>query len=150
MKLAEALQERSDLNKKIESLRNRLLYNATVQKGEKTAEDPKELKKLLDVCLSRLEELMIRINLTNCKTTVEGMNLTEMIAKKDTLLLKVSVYRNLVSEASRLTERVRGSEIKIISNVSVKELQEEVDQLSKEIRTLDNKLQAANWSTELL
>ncbi|MEO2800040.1 DIP1984 family protein, partial [Flavonifractor plautii] len=34
MKLAEALQERADLNRNIEQLKNRLSSNALVQEGE--------------------------------------------------------------------------------------------------------------------
>ena len=48
MKLAEALQERADLNRRIEQLRSRLLNNAMKQEGEEPSEDPKELLKELD------------------------------------------------------------------------------------------------------
>ena len=44
MKLAEALQERADLNRNIEQLKNRLNSNSLVQEGEKTVEDPGKLK----------------------------------------------------------------------------------------------------------
>ena len=43
MKLAEALQERADLNRQIEQLRSRLSHNAIVQEGEGPAEDPGDL-----------------------------------------------------------------------------------------------------------
>ena len=46
MKLAEALQERADLNRKIEQLQDRLSNNVLVQEGEQTAEDPEKLKEL--------------------------------------------------------------------------------------------------------
>ena len=39
MKLAEALQERADLNRNIGQLRERLRSNALVQEGENTVED---------------------------------------------------------------------------------------------------------------
>ena len=38
MKLAEALQERADLNRNIEQLKSRLNNNVLVQEGEKTAD----------------------------------------------------------------------------------------------------------------
>ena len=53
-------------------------------------------------------------------------------------------------EASSITGRARGTEIKIVATLKVTELQKEVDKLSKEIRLLDNSLQATNWSTELI
>ena len=61
MKLAEALQERADLNKKIEQLSMRLSINATVQEGEKPAEDPAELIKEMEICTARLEDLIAKI-----------------------------------------------------------------------------------------
>ena len=65
MKLAEALQERADLNRRIEQLRSRLDSNALVQEGEKPAEEPEQLLRELDGCVERLEELMAKINRTN-------------------------------------------------------------------------------------
>lgn len=150
MKLAEALQERADLNRMIESLRVRLMNNALVQEGEEPAEDPVLLKRELDASIERLQELMRRINLTNCETQVDGESLTGIIAKKDSLLLKVSVYRDMVDAASRTVSRARNTEIRIISTLPVSELQATADELAKEIRLLDNKLQEWNWKTELL
>ena len=40
MKLAEALQERADLNRRIADLRSRLAANATVQEGESPPKTP--------------------------------------------------------------------------------------------------------------
>ena len=82
MKLAEALQERADLNRRIAQLNNRLSCNATVQEGEQPAENPSELLKELDSCIDRLEELICRINLTNCQTVTDSKTLTEQIAHR--------------------------------------------------------------------
>ncbi len=54
MKLAEALQERADLNRAIEQLHSRLDSNSLVQEGETPAEDPNSLKRELDSSLERL------------------------------------------------------------------------------------------------
>ena len=43
MKLAEALQERADLNRRIEQLNARLYRNSKVQQGRNPEEDPAEL-----------------------------------------------------------------------------------------------------------
>lgn len=149
MKLAEALQERADLNRRIEQLRARLLNNALVQEGESTAESPEELLKELDGCISRLEELIAKINLTNCRTTVDGRSLTELIAQKDTLAVKIASYRDLIDFASRIAQRATRSEIKIMSAVDVKSLQKKVDEMSKRLRLIDNTIQQTNWTTEL-
>ncbi len=149
MKLAEALQERADLNRRIEQLRIRLANNALVQEGEAPAESPNELIRELDGCISRLEKLMAEINLTNCKTTVGGKTLTELIAEKDALTLKISHYRSLIDAASRVVPRATRSEIKIVSAVDVHELQKKTDEMSKQLRLLDNTIQQTNWTTEL-
>ena len=150
MKLAEALQERADLNRRIEQLRYRLTMNATVQEGEKPAEEPNELIKELDACVARLGELIARINLTNAKIEIEGKTLTELIAKRDALNLKLSVYRDLVSGASNVVSRATRSEIKILPTVNVKKLQKQVDDMSKELRLTDNAIQQANWVNDLM
>lgn len=68
MKLAEALQLRSDLQKRMEQLASRLYDNATVQEGESPAEDPVVLLEEYEGCARQLEDLMARINRTNCET----------------------------------------------------------------------------------
>ena len=150
MKLAEALQERADLNRNIEQLSGRLTSNALVQEGETTAEDPNELLKQLDTAAARLEELMARINLTNCKTLSDGVSITELIAKKDCLRLKLNTYKTLAYEASQTARRASRTEIKVMSAVDVRKLQKTVDKLSAELRQTDNAIQALNWNTELL
>ena len=149
MKLAEALQERADLNRKIQQLRSRLSNNVLVQEGEKTSEDPAELMKELDSSIKRLQFLMAKINLTNCSTEKDGMTLTEIIAKRDALTMKLDAYKDVVYQASRNTDRARHSEIKILSAIDVSELQKKVDKMSAELRKLDNLLQETNWTTEL-
>ena len=150
MKLAEALQERADLNRRIQQLQQRLGNNAIVQEKEKPIEDPKNLLVELDRCVAELEDIIARINLTNCRTQVEGKTLTEHLARRDTLKLKLGAYRDLAYRASQVGQRMSGREIKLFSAVDVPQLQREVDALSKELRLLDNAIQAANWSTELL
>ena len=150
MKLAEALQERADLSRNIEQLRCRLTNNAIVQEHEKPAEDPKALIRELDSSVIRLEELIRRINLTNCAVLSDGKTITELIAKKDALKMKISVYKDLAAAASQTARRARMTEIKILSTVDVKKLQKQIDDMSKELRITDNTIQALNWSTELL
>lgn len=150
MKLAEALQERADLNRKIEQLQDRLNNNVLVQEGEQTAEDPKKLKYELDSSTLRLADLIAHINQTNCTTIVEGQTLTALIAKKDTLSLKIRLYKEITSTASQTSYRARNTEIKIKSTISVADWQAEIDRMARELRLLDNQLQQSNWSTDLV
>ena len=82
MKLAEALQLRADLQKRMEQLAARLYDNATVQEGEAPAEDPVALLEEYEACAAQLEEMMARINRTNCETRTEAGTLTELLARR--------------------------------------------------------------------
>lgn len=150
MKLAEALQERADLNRRIEQLRVRITANALVQEGEKTAEDPAALLEELQACTERLCALIRAINRTNCETVTNGVSLTDLIAERDSKHVLLSVYHDAVDAASRAVSRATRSEIRILPALDVKALQEQADLLSKELRLLDNTLQEQNWKTELL
>ena len=57
MKLAEALQARSDLKKQLNQLEYRMSNNALVQEGEQPNEKPSELFKQYNDGLKQLEEL---------------------------------------------------------------------------------------------
>lgn len=98
-----------------------------------------------------MEHLICRINITNCNTLTNynNLTLTELIAKKDMLTLKINKYRDLVNNASNLISRVSRSEIKVISNVDVKKTQKQIDLMSKELRIIENIIQETNWLIEL-
>lgn len=150
MKLAEALQERADLSTRISILENRLMNNALVQEGEKPAEAPEELLAELDRCSEEMERLITAINLTNSSTVSDGMTVTGLIAKKDVLNRKLSIYRHFLMTASQTAQRATRSEIKILSTVNVREYQQKADGLAKRLRILENRIQQINWTTELI
>lgn len=150
MKLAEALQERADLNRNIEQLQSRLNNNVLVQEGEEPAEDPQKLKEMLDESIARLAYLIKCINQTNCQTIIDGKSLTELIAQKDALSLKIHVYKDIVYTAAQSVYRARNTEIKIKQTINVASWQAEIDQMAKNLRLLDNKLQENNWQTDLI
>ena len=150
MKLAAALQERADLNKKIADLRSRIEQVILVQEGEKPAEDPAKLITELEACINRLEHLMVAINRTNSQTVVDGQSLTEIIAKRDALQMKIGAYRDFAHEAITNTRRARNSEIKVIPVLKATDLQKKLDAYSKELRETDTLLQEKNWIFDLI
>lgn len=150
MKLAEALNLRADVQKRIASLKERLIRNSKVQEGDVPAEDPVMLLKELDGNIIELERLIKAINKTNSLTYIEGESITDIIAKRDALGLKLSVLRSFIDTASEKIDRYSNKEIKILSTVNVSEKQEEVDKLSKEYRLIDTKLQGLNWTIDLV
>lgn len=150
MKLAEALQERSDLAARIEQLRVRLSNNVLVQEDEKPAESPEMLLAELDRCIARSEELMTRINLTNASVTADGESITALLARRDCLKMKLSLWRDAVNTASQTARRATRSEIRIRSAIDVPALQKQIDSASRQLRETNNKIQAANWLNDLI
>ena len=116
MKLAEALNLRADLQRRIKQLRARLLKNAKVQEGDVPLESPHDLLAELDECVSQLEELISKINLVNARITDEsGVTMTELLARRDALAMKLSVLRDFADEAGEVVMRYGKSEIKVRS-----------------------------------
>ena len=151
MKLAEALILRADTQKRIEQIKQRLKANARTQQGEKPEEDPKKLLVELDALLRQLETLIKNINRTNSTAEFQsGVVLSDALAMRDVLMLKRNAYADLAQAASVRHDRVSRSEIKFVSTVEVAKLQKTVDDLSKQYRELDAKIQALNWLTELI
>ena len=100
MKLATALSERADIQRRLTQLMSRLNNNAKTQEGEEPAENPKQLLEELDNLLARLEWLMTRINLTNSRTISDGKTVTELLARRDCLAKRVNVMRSFLDAAS--------------------------------------------------
>lgn len=150
MKLAEALIERADLQRKIAMLRSRLENNAQVQEGTEPHEEPAALMKELDENIKRLEYLISRINYTNATVkTQNGSSIADLIVKRDMLSLKISALGDFLRTASSTVRRAMHTEIKILPAVNVKSLQDKIDKLSKELRLTDTEIQSNNWLTDL-
>jgi hypothetical protein len=151
MRLAEALIERKNINKTIDSLRNRLERVAKVQEGDSPSEDPLERLKALEENLEKLRSIIARINKTNLSVYLqEGTTLMEAIATRDTLALKRSILEDLAREATPARDRFTRTEIKFVPTVSVGGIRKEADKIAKEYRELDAQIQAKNWEAELI
>ena len=150
MKLASALAERADLQRRIAELSVRLNNNAKVQEGESPSEDPSMLLDELKKDFVRLEELIAHINKTNNETMSGDLSLTDLLAKRDCLKSRIGIMRDFLNKSSDKIARYSKTEIRILSTVPVADLQKELDSLSKELRQLDETIQGLNWTTELI
>jgi hypothetical protein len=153
MKLAEALVVRADLQKRIAQARDRLSRNALVQEGEEPAEDPEELLREAEAMLEELEGYVTRINRTNLAATLGdegGTTLTEALARRDVLGMRHGMLKALVGAASDRMPRYGRAEIRSVPTVEVRPLRLEMDRVAREMRELDTRIQAANWSTDLV
>ena len=149
MKLAEALSVRADLQRRISQLKSRLKDSSKIQEGDTPAEDVNDLYKELDDCLMQLDELTYRINNTNMQTVHEGETLTRMIARKDTLALRIFVMRDVLKHVIE-NDRYGRNEIKYIRTIDVPAFRKEMDAYAKKLRELDLKLQSLNWTVDLI
>lgn len=150
MKLSEALIIRSDLQKRVQQIKMRLLANAKVQEGDKTVENPIEILAELNQTLEDLANIIKRINLTNSKIFDGQKTMTELLADRDVLTTKISICQEFLNSARSKIDRYSNKEIKIISSVDVKAEQDKLDKLSKELRELDVKIQSLNWQSDLI
>jgi hypothetical protein len=163
MKLAEALIQRADRQRRLHELRDRLLRNAKVQEGDAPAEAPQALLAELDAAASDLERLIRAINATNLQTQLVDMagtaaevglgdeaTLTDALALRDVLRIRTSAYRDLAKAASVQQQRYSRSEVRFVSTVDVEVVQREADRLARHQRQLDAAIQATNWQADLL
>lgn len=150
MKLAEALIQRADCQKKIAQLRQRLNRSAKVQEGEQPPENPQELLVELENALADLTALIQRINRTNSNTPLENGTLSDALAQRDTLATRRSVLDSLIQEAAIIHNRYSRSEVRFVSTVDIAALQRQVDSASQAYRLLDSQIQALNWQVDLL
>lgn len=150
MKIAEALALRSDTQKRLEQLKQRLVKNARIQEGDAPEEDPVELQVELEKAARELTLLIQRINRTNAESRFGTGTLADALAERDVLKMRYNAYRELANAASTSQNRTTRSEVKFVSTVSVATIQRKADDLAKEYRELDTRIQEADWLTTLL
>ena len=151
MKLAEALAERSDYQNRIEEIKKRLIRSARVQEGEQPAEDTTELLAEGERVFARLQELISSINRANSQTAFDNeRTISDAIAERDVVGKRRDFLAGIADAAGTRQDRYSRSEVRFVATVSVGKLQTEVDQLAKQYRELDTRLQELNWKTELI
>lgn len=154
MTLGEALNRRSDLQKRIAQVKDRLGASVLAQEGDEPPERPEELLEELDSLCEELQSLIAQINHANAATKLPGgETVTEALARRDVLALRLSALRAVVREATNRggpLSRYSRSEIRMVRQVKVSDVQGQVDQLAKQRRELDALLQQHNWSTAMV
>ena len=66
------------------------------------------------------------------------------------LALQRTAYAELAQTAAIMHGRFTRSEVKYISTINVAETQKRADELAKNYRDLDARIQELNWQTELV
>jgi len=151
MKLGEALTLRSQLQARIQQLRERLKESALVQEGDKPPEDAAKLLAEFEDLATQVEKLIVQINHTNLATVLrDGRTLTDALAHRDVLALRLSVIRGVADVAGERQQRYGRAEIRTLATVDVGDLRRRSDELARERRELDVAIQETNWTTDLI
>lgn len=151
MKLAEALMLRADLQTRLQELRQRINSNAVVQEGEVPAENPQDLLRQVADITEQMAELVQKINRTNQATELEdGLSLGDALAIREMWITRQSIY-NQAAGAGTLNQYQYGrSQIKMQGTIDVPNVRQMADEAAREYRQLDARIQAKNWTTDLL
>jgi uncharacterized protein DUF6847 len=155
VKLAEGLALRADASRRIEQLRTRIVANARFQEGEEPAEDARALLAEAGAALDELEDLIRRINRTNAATRIgpEG-TITDALARRDVLRARHSIVTAAADAAAGKSQAGTGrqlrSELKMLAALPVAELRSQADDLARQVRELDVRIQQSNWEFDLM
>jgi hypothetical protein len=104
--------------------------------------------------LDELEDLIRRINRTNAATVIgaEG-TITDALARRDVLRASHSVVTAAADAAAGRNQgmgrRLR-SELKMLTALPVAQLRSQADDLARQMRELDVRIQQSNWQFDLL
>jgi len=149
MKLAELLIERSEMKKRIEVIANRLRRTAKIQEGDPIVIPPEKLLTKLDHLIEKHELVIRKINQINQTTMFEnGLTLADAVVKRESMKQKRNIYSALFSASYSEENRYSKSEIKFVATLDVDRIMEICDDLSRDIRLLDGRIQAKNWEIE--
>jgi hypothetical protein len=155
MKLAEGLALRADAARRIEQLRARIVASARYQEGEEPPEDATALLTEAGVMLDDLEVLIRRINRTNANAQIGADGtITDALARRDALRLRHAVVTAAADAAAGRSQngfsRQLRSELKMLSALPVAQLRAQADEIARELRELDVRIQRSNWEVDLL
>jgi len=155
VKLAEGLALRADAARRVEQLRSRIVGSARYQEGEEPPEDAAALLAEAGVALDELELLIRRINRTNAAAPIGADGtVTGALARRDVLRLRHSVVSAVADAAAGGSQggfgRQLRSELKMLAALPVAELRAQADEIARQLRELDVRIQRANWEVDLL
>ena len=156
MKLAEALIERAALQKQLKALTERINNSIRVEEGDKPVEIIEELVAEYLAANEELSTLIIRINQTNATTDSghQNLSITALIENRDREAREMNVYDSLATQVPNENRAYRDyrskDDVKFVLSYNPRDYRKRADSLAKSIRTMDAKLQAANWTTDLL
>ena len=149
MKLAEALLLRSEYQKKIESLKQRMLVNVKIQENDDPFEDPKDLLDEIFKVEDQLYMIVKKINHKNMEIKMpNGESLADAIANRNMILKKINMLKSIPERVNERDYGVMQTGIRMHITISIAEIHKLIDSLSKDYRELDTQIQIINWTSD--
>jgi predicted nucleic acid-binding Zn-ribbon protein len=138
------------VQKKLASLRERIARNALLQEGSTPHEDPNALLEEAGKVIGELEALVLRINVANLDNKLpDGRTLTAAIALRDSLVQRHALFQSAIAATQKEPDRYSVREIKWVAAIDVAKLQKQSEDLARQIRELNARIQETNWKIEL-
>jgi len=152
MVIGEALNRRADLRARISGLQERIRECVVEEEGVDPPEDATVLLAEVGVMCDELEGLIAQINQSNAVSRLStGETVTEALARRDVIAVRRKALTEAVAAAAgRGLYSLRRGDARMVRQVSVAELQAEIDSHARERRELENMLQQHNWTAPLV
>lgn len=149
MQLAAALAHRADLTTRRDVLLDRAVRSALVQEGSSPTDDAAALLDEHARVSAQLEQLVVRINLTNTATRIGDRSMTAALAHREMLRARHQALLRVATAATPAGDRMRAQELRLLPTIEPRELHEQAEAVAKELRELDLAIQEVNWTTQL-
>ena len=150
MKMAEALMLRSDLQKKLESLKVRVESNATKPEGKNAVEDPTELLKEAQETIQEISKLVSCINRTNVQYTLaDGTTLATALEERDQLKRLHSIISAALNAAQPKDRVFDNGNNHFEPAFDLKAFRRQAAEVAQRIRERNAVIQQANWTVEM-
>lgn len=151
MKLAEALLLRSDMQKNLLALQQRIQQNVLIQEGDEPSENATALIQQSIQLNQELYHLIGQIHLTNAQAVTEKeIPLITLLNQRDCYSAEHKILQQALNHAQRDSERYSVREIRWLKTISVQEIQKQLDGISTKLRQLNLEIQASNWHIDLV
>jgi len=150
MKLAQALIERADLQRKLAQLGARLQQNAQTRGGAPPPDPRPPLPPPPRRSAAALTRLIVAINRANHNVTLaDGTTMLAALAERDRLKAEHAMLGKVADAAMADQSRYSRSEIRTLAAVDIRALRVEADNVAKRCRELDIQIQQANWENDI-
>ena len=150
MKLGEALLKRDEYIKREDNIKKRLKSNVVLKDDNENNENPNDLIKEYIEVNNELSDLIIKISSKEHNTKLAiGITIADAINIRDKLYREMEIYKTVLKELNSKDYRNAKNEVKMKVLVNVKDIQTEVDKLTKAYNDIDVMIQSTNWNVDL-